>query len=247
MERSAALIARPAQSNRVVSWLLPAGFLAVAGWLVFLSPGSEIPLDEPAIIDAASIAPGPRRRPLSDPAHMLIGGDEQRCNGCHQIFASRKDRSQPPTYHTEIVLNHGLNTDCLNCHHPENREALRRLDGSEVPLAMTPETCAGCHGTVYRDWQHGTHGKTMGSWQTGSDAQLRLTCNECHDPHSPAYPKYAPLPGPNTLRMGEPGASGAVHDEKHRPLRMRLRGVPARDPTKNAPPAQDAPSPETTR
>jgi len=185
-------------------------------------------MGEPAIVEAAAILPGPRRAPLSDPAHLQIGGDEQRCNGCHQIFAPASDRSRARTYHQEIFLNHGMNTDCLNCHHPDNREALRHLDGSEIPFAMTPETCAGCHGTVFRDWQRGTHGKTMGSWVTGSEHQTRLTCNQCHDPHSPAYPKYIPLPGPSTLRMGDPGMTGAVPDDKHRPLKARLRGVQSR-------------------
>ena len=27
---------------------------------------------------------------------------------------------------------------------------------------------------------------------------------DCHDPHSPRFGKIEPLPGPNTLRMGEP-------------------------------------------
>ena len=37
---------------------------------------------------------------------------------------------------------------------------------------------------------------------TDAPEQRRLKCTECHDPHSPAYPRMQPLPGPNTLRMG---------------------------------------------
>jgi len=111
-----------------------------------------------------------------------------------------------------------MNTRCVNCHDVTNRELLTLRDGSTVAYAQTPLLCAQCHGTTYRDWQKGTHGKTLGSWKTDSASQRRLSCNECHDPHSPRYAPYEPLPGPNTLRMGM-----QAHEGGHGPERSPLR------------------------
>ncbi len=161
---------------------------------------------------------------MSDPAHILVDGVPQNCNGCHQIFQSNSPAGAALNYHNEIQLRHGLNNRCVNCHDPQNRERLTLRDGVTVSFAETAQLCAQCHGTVYRDWERGTHGKTLGSWITNSDAQRRLSCTECHNPHSPKYDPYKPLPGPNTLRMGEQPASpaGGAHG-KQSPLQHWLR------------------------
>jgi hypothetical protein len=80
--------------------------------------------------------------------------------------------------------------------------------------------CAKCHGPAYRDWQKGTHGKTLGSWQAG-DSRRRLGCTECHDPHSPAYPRIVPLPAPTTLRMGDQDIIRREDEPDQSPLRFR--------------------------
>ncbi len=160
---------------------------------------------------------------MTDPAQIMVEGVEQNCNGCHQIFqpAPREDRAL--TYHQEIVLSHGMNDQCLNCHDADDRQMLTLRDGSTVPFVETPQLCAQCHGTVYRDWQRGTHGKTLGSWVTHSEAQRRLSCNECHNPHSPKFDPYSPMPGPNTLRMGDQSPrDGHAPSGKQSPLRRRV-------------------------
>jgi len=89
-----------------------------------------------------------------------------------------------------------------------------------VPFSDVQSLCAQCHGPVFRDWERGTHGKTLGAWDLSSPDAHRLTCTECHNPHSPAYEPIEPLPGPNTLRMGEQHkkAHGA-HENERNPLR----------------------------
>jgi hypothetical protein len=171
---------------------------------------------------------------MADPPHVMIDGLPQNCNGCHRIFHSASPAGAPLNYHQEIGLFHGLNNRCVNCHDSSDRERLTLRDGTTIPFAETPQLCAQCHGTVYRDWQRGTHGKTLGSWVTNSDAQYRLSCNECHDPHSPKYEPYAPLPGPNTLRMGDQGRDAPHGDhKKESPLQHWLRvprpGATSRD------------------
>ncbi|MBK8913030.1 MAG: hypothetical protein IPM64_00270 [Phycisphaerales bacterium] len=206
---------RPAPSGADIlrGLALPVGFLLLAGAFWFSPRAVNIPTGTAAAVDPAALVAGPRRVGLTDPAQILVEGRMENCNACHQIFASARGGSERLSYHTDIRLDHGLNDRCVNCHDADNRELLTLRDGATVPYAQTPVLCAQCHGTVYRDWQNGTHGKTLGSWITGSAAQRRLSCNECHDPHAPRYPAYEPLPAPRTLRMGEPAAR--PHTDPH--------------------------------
>jgi hypothetical protein len=203
-----AMSPNPPRENRSVpaawfGWLLPIGFGCVALVLFVSSRQTDIPIPLPGAVDRASLTVGPVRIAMSDPAHMQVEGRPQSCTGCHQIFNSSHPAGAALSYHRDIRLSHGLNDRCVNCHDADHRDRLALRDGSTVSYADTPQLCAQCHGTVYRDWQRGTHGKTLGSWVTHSQAQHRLSCNECHDPHSPRYQPYTPLPGPNTLRMGD--------------------------------------------
>lgn len=220
-----------------VGWLLPIGFGALAVLLFAASRQGGVSAPAAAVIDRESLLVGPRRAAMADPPHIAIDGVPQNCNGCHQIFHSNSPAGAALNYHREIRLQHGLNNRCMNCHDSQNREQLTLRDGATVSFAETQQLCAQCHGTVYRDWERGTHGKTLGSWITHSDAQRRLSCTECHNPHAPKYEPYKPLPGPNTLRMGEQIASPArgAHG-KQSPLQRWLRepGPKRRDlPTTN--------------
>ncbi len=188
---------------RAPAWLLPMGFIGLTSALLALSTSFDVPIKSAITIDRHLLEPGARRVAMSDPPHVMVGGRSQTCNGCHQIFASAGAAGAPRAYHESVQLAHGLNDRCVNCHDPKDRERLTLRDGSTIPFSQTPQLCAQCHGTLYRDWQRGTHGKTLGSWVSHSAEQRRLNCNECHDPHSPRYEPYAPLPAPNTLRMGE--------------------------------------------
>lgn len=189
---------------------LPIGFLLVAAALLW-SSRVDIPIEPPTTIDASLLVVGPRREALGDPPMVEVEGRAENCRACHQIFHSASPAGARINYHGEIVLSHGMNDRCVNCHDVADRERLTLRDGATIPFSQTPLLCAQCHGTVFRDWERGTHGKTLGSWITGSERQRRLSCNECHDPHSPRYPAYEPLPGPRTLRMGSPGDADASH------------------------------------
>lgn len=207
-----------------MGWSLPIGFLALAGVLFAGSRLGEVPAPPAADVDRDSLFVRPRRTAMMDPPHINVDGVPQRCNGCHQIFQSNSPAGAALHYHQDLELRHGMNNRCVNCHDATDRERLTLRDGATVPFAETPQLCAQCHGTVYRDWQRGTHGKTLGSWVTDSPAQRRLSCNECHNPHTPRYEPYTPLPGPNTLRMGHPGPPASAHPSgKDSPLQRWLR------------------------
>jgi hypothetical protein len=215
-------------------------FVLLAVWFVLGSTMPHIPSAASAPVSRELIAPGAPRSALGDPPMTKIGGYLHNCNDCHRLFQSDPAREQDLYQHASIVLDHGLNNRCTNCHAIDDRERLILLSGETVPFSQTPRLCSGCHGTVYRDWERGMHGKTLGSWSAASGNQRRLNCNECHDPHAPAYESFVPLPPPNTLRMGNqheevehggrhiplqrwqseshapaPGGGAAEHDEEH--------------------------------
>jgi len=145
------------------------------------------------------------------------------CSTCHSKY--RSDTTRPPMLymHDNIVLEHGLNDRCLNCHNNENRNALVDDWGRQVPYDEPYLLCRKCHGPVYRDWLHGSHGRTSGYWDTRKGEKVRAICLQCHNPHQPPFPPIQAAPGPNTLRMGDRTHSEA--DEKvHHPLRVYRQG-----------------------
>ena len=200
-------------------WLIGPVFLLVAGWLVVASPPARVPTPARAVVGREQVMPGARRQPITDPPTVVIGGFSHRCGECHKLFDAPPAPLDGRVQHTHIRLVHGMNDRCFNCHDRKDRERLVRYDGTTLTFAEVPKLCAECHGTLYRDWQRGMHGKTMGSWDASSGEQVRLECNDCHDPHAPAYPKLAPLPAPDTLRMGDQKRRHEAGEvERHRPL-----------------------------
>ena len=203
-----------------VGWVLAFGFFALAGVFVLTSGHTTTPSAATPDFDLAAIAVGPGRAVLTDPPTTRIAGFDQRCNACHKHFKSTWDGTRPLTQHQHITLSHGINNQCSNCHSGDDRERLVLHDNSSVPYSQAANLCSQCHGPVFRDWERGTHGKTLGSWDLSSTDAHRLSCTECHDPHSPAFVGIAPLPGPNTLRMGEkPAGDIDRHLEERNPLR----------------------------
>ena len=208
-------------------WAIGPAFLGIAAWLYFLSPRADVPRGVMNIVARDRFLPGARRQPIGEPPVILVGGFEHRCNECHRLFNSPPVERRTLLQHTAIQFNHGMNNRCFNCHDRTNREKLALPDGTLIGFDEVPRLCSQCHGTVYRDWQRGTHGKTMGSWDATSGKQHRLNCNDCHDPHSPAYKPIQPLPGPNTLRMG---AQPPVEEQSHRHMPLRRWSLPDQDP-----------------
>jgi len=117
---------------------------------------------------------------------------------------------------------HGDNDSCLNCHAKDDREKLALRNGGLVGFDHVEQLCAQCHGPIYNDWERGTHGKTIGYWDLTSGESIKLSCTQCHDPHQPTYQGMKPLPGPNTLRMGDKHGGHDQIDENNPLQRWRL-------------------------
>lgn len=215
----------PRRAASIVVWLIGPAFLGVGAWLALGSPKADIPKGQINLVPIEQVHRGPWRTPLRDASESIVGGMQRPCSECHKLFAPSPVEARTLVQHKGITINHGMNTRCLNCHDGTDRDKLVLHDGTLVNFDQAPRLCSQCHGTVFRDWQRGAHGKTMGSWDVASGKQRRLDCNECHDPHSPAFPTLSPLPGPSTMRMGDQSRSEAPA-HRHAPLQRWSSGTP---------------------
>lgn len=163
------------------------------------------------------------RHPSLSPEIRLAGFVYQ-CSECHKLFPSPPETTRSLTQHRDITLKHGINTRCFNCHHLTHRDAFVDDWGREIPYDSPQLLCAKCHGPVYRDWLHGSHGRTNGYWDTSRGEQVRRKCIECHDPHRPPFPPMPPAPPPRTLRMGDP-RHASDHSGRLNPLHVHRRSA----------------------
>lgn len=124
---------------------------------------------------------------------LLRNGWTYNCMECHRLLQARWQYDRPLNEHKDVVLDHGNNRFCLNCHHSGNRNAFADYDGSEIPEADVVQLCAKCHGTIHRDWKAGVHGRKNGYWDRSKGPASQLRCIQCHDPHSPKFKPMTPL------------------------------------------------------
>jgi len=125
---------------------------------------------------------------------LVRNGWTYNCMECHKLFPARWHfNDRPLNEHKDIQLDHGNNRFCLNCHHPTNRNAFVDYDGAELTQAEVVKLCAKCHGTIYRDWRAGVHGRENGFWNASLGEKAKLRCIQCHDPHSPKFKPMKPL------------------------------------------------------
>jgi hypothetical protein len=220
--------------DNLVAWLV-GPVLMLLGLAIYLCPRLDsIPLPVPTAVEASQIDPAPLREPSREPFVMQVAGYQKDCMDCHALFQSRTNTPFAMFQHREIqrAMDHGINTRCFNCHDLKTRDQLVLSDGTLTGFDKVEQVCAKCHGTTYRDWLRGSHGKTMDYWDKSHGKPDRLTCTQCHDPHTPAFDAYRPLPGPHTLRMQAiPRKSGHERaSKKVNPLRIwsSSNGPPAK-------------------
>jgi len=141
---------------------------------------------------------------------LVKSGWTYNCMECHKLFPARWHYTDRPfNEHKDIKLDHGNNRFCLNCHHPTNRNAFVDYDGAEIAQGEVVKLCAKCHGTIYRDWEMGVHGRQNGFWNARMGDKTKLRCIQCHDPHSPKFKDmkpHAPLRYP--ARAANPPTEG---------------------------------------
>lgn len=115
------------------------------------------------------------------------------CSECHADLKVNIEHRELE-FHEEIVLKHAEEQRwCLDCHNPDNRDKLRLANGQLILFEKSYLLCGQCHGTIYRDWKAGVHGRRTGFWN--GKKQYRL-CVHCHNPHQPKFKPLKPLPPP---------------------------------------------------
>jgi hypothetical protein len=115
------------------------------------------------------------------------------CSDCHADFEADPERRELGM-HSEIVFEHDAEHRwCLDCHDVVDRDQLRLASGARVPFTESYRLCGQCHGTQFRDWRTGIHGKRTGYW---NGPTRYLLCVHCHNPHSPRFESLEPLPPP---------------------------------------------------
>lgn len=117
------------------------------------------------------------------------------CHGPEKDFPVDFRRREALNVHKNVKLHHGdVRVWCLDCHDPQNRNYLLALsDGKPIPFDQSYRLCGKCHGTKYRDWRYGIHGRRTGNWNGEKTYYL---CVSCHDPHSPKFKPIQPMPPP---------------------------------------------------
>lgn len=115
------------------------------------------------------------------------------CSGCHAGMEAGPRRSL--SFHEEIsIQGHGEPRRwCLDCHDAADRDSLRLAGGERVPFSRSHLLCSQCHGSVFRSWKTGIHGKRTGMWDGPKHYFL---CPSCHNPHSPRFKPLVPLSRP---------------------------------------------------
>ncbi|EMI53972.1 cytochrome c3 family protein [Rhodopirellula sallentina] len=136
-------------------------------------------------------------QPDGPPRVKLAGLDPQgrtgevACSTCHAVRQPNFENKTTETldeFHQGLVVAHG-NLSCYSCHNPDGSDTLRQADGTKIEYQDVMTLCSQCHGPQATAYAHGAHGGMNGHWDLSRGPQVKNNCVDCHDPHSPAYPK----------------------------------------------------------
>ena len=129
------------------------------------------------------------------------------CSTCH---TTRQPNHQNKTvkdldeFHGGMSFSHGT-VSCLSCHNSNDYDSLKLADDSRVEFTDVIMLCAQCHGPQMNDYLHGAHGGMNGHWDLTRGPQMKNNCIDCHDPHSPRFPKMQPTFKPKDRFLEQPG------------------------------------------
>jgi hypothetical protein len=135
------------------------------------------------------------------------------CSECHADLEADPEPREL-MFHEEVQLQHGpVDRWCFDCHNADERDHLRLVNGNLVGFEESYRLCGQCHGTIYRDWREGIHGRRRGYW---NGAKSYLLCAHCHNPHAPAFPPLTPLPPPvRPVFVAEQGDAIPPEEDPH--------------------------------
>jgi hypothetical protein len=128
------------------------------------------------------------------------------CSTCHttrQPNHQNKTVSDLNEFHGATVFSHGT-VSCLSCHNERDYDALKLADGSRVEFSEVMTLCAQCHGPQMKAYEHGAHGGMSGYWDLTRGPRTKNNCIDCHNPHTPQFPKMQPMFKPKDRFLESP-------------------------------------------
>jgi len=151
----------------------------------------EIDFDEPLLPAVVEAAESDKVGGFNVPPAPFSEEGIFPCSECH-VDLDVDPEPRELMFHEEIQIDHGPKDRwCLDCHNADDRDHLRLVNGSLVGFDESYRLCGQCHGTIFRDWREGIHGRRRGYWD---GAKSYLLCAHCHNPHAPAFQPIEPLP-----------------------------------------------------
>lgn len=131
------------------------------------------------------------------------------CDTCHNLIPVNPTPRKLEASPHQIEFNHGGGRFwCLSCHHTDERNHLRTLDGArKLEFDEAYLVCGQCHANRQKDWYFGAHGKRVANWH--GERQLH-NCTHCHDAHDPRIKPRKPQPPP-PVRSGLSRVPGETH------------------------------------
>ena len=113
------------------------------------------------------------------------------CTSCHTVGLETLQKNAIGSTHNDITLENGVHNslDCKSCHNLSDLNTLSFHGEAPISMDNAYNLCASCHSTQYKDWKGGAHGKRLGGW---GEPIVKNSCVDCHNPHSPAFPKRWP-------------------------------------------------------
>lgn len=186
----AVLIAVPVFAHQVVN-----GFKDAASTVTTVAQVSE-PARHPVTIHRVT-PPSGAKTELTDHHGQAV---TVACHTCHSVRPSNAENrkaSELNEFHQGLRFQHGQMA-CVACHNINDGYAsLHLADGKSVAWEDTMTLCAQCHGTQFRDYEHGSHGGMTGYWDLTRGPRHRNHCINCHDPHAPQFPMMKPAEKPH--------------------------------------------------
>ncbi|MBU1566533.1 MAG: hypothetical protein KJ630_13015 [Proteobacteria bacterium] len=117
--------------------------------------------------------------------------ERHKCSNCHGE-KEVKGKNAFTLTHGNVVVQHGREGSelaCIDCHHPQDRDALEDKKGRKIDFDHSYQLCGQCHFRQKRDWLGGAHGKRVSYW---AGERIIFNCTTCHDPHAPRFAKRFP-------------------------------------------------------
>lgn len=131
------------------------------------------------------------------------------CSSCHDgTEPMQGDPKEKGVFHDKIELQHGRNQHCFNCHNRKQPADFADFDDAPIKLAQVQMLCAKCHGTTFRDWNNGSHGRRSGSWDKAKGGPKPTVCIACHEPH---WPRFKPMKAAPAPRVNPRDPGGGEH------------------------------------